>query len=133
MSSIPAIDRVMVVDGTDEATCPVVPIVEGDGEARAIIWPGMGARDRSMHRVRLAPGARTIPLEHPSEAVWYVVEGAGAVTDDQGGSPQDLDPGSMVHIGAGDGYRIVAGGDGIVFVGGPCPPDPNLYAHLEGA
>jgi quercetin dioxygenase-like cupin family protein len=123
-------DRVVVLDAHDDA-CPSLPIVEGDGEARAIVWPGMGARHRSMHRVRLGAGSRTVALRHPGEAVWYVIEGAGSVTDGDGGDAQEIVAGSMVHVGPGDGYRLVAGDSGLRLAGGPCPPDPALYAHLE--
>ena len=127
------VDRVVVLDAEDEAACPRLPIVDGDGEARAIVWPGMGARHRSMHRVRLGAGARTVTLRHSGEAVWYVVEGDGSVTDEDSGESQKIITGSMVHIGPGDGYRLVAGDGEMRLAGGPCPPDPALYAHLDNA
>lgn len=121
------LDRVTVVDARDEAQCPPLTLVDGAGEARAVIWPGMGARDRSMARVRLEPGSATVALSHPGEAVWYVAEGGGAVADTGDGSEQEVVQGSMVHVGPGDGYRFVAGDDGATLVGGPCPADPALY------
>jgi quercetin dioxygenase-like cupin family protein len=127
------VDRVVVLDAQDEVACPAVPIVEGEGEARAVVWPGMGARHRSMHRVRLGAGARTIALRHPGEAVWYVIQGHGSVTDEDSGEAQDIVAGSMVHVGPGDSYRLVAGAGEMRLAGGPCPPDPALYAHLENA
>lgn len=130
--STDTLDRVIVIDSADGDACPAVPLVEPgeEGEARAVVWPGMGARDRSMHRVRLGAGARTIRLEHPGEAVWYVVEGDGQVTGPDGEEAQPLDVGAMVHAEAGDAYRLVAGKGGMTLAGGPCPPDPALYASL---
>ena len=71
--------EVRVLDAGEE--CPALPLVEGEGVARAVIWPGIGAQLRSMHRISLAPGARTIPQRHPMEAVYYVLSGGGTVRD----------------------------------------------------
>ena len=57
-----------------------VPVVEG-GSCLPIIWPGMGAVERSLHQFRLPAGASTVDLRHPVEAVYYVVEGEVEVTD----------------------------------------------------
>jgi quercetin dioxygenase-like cupin family protein len=125
-------DAVVVLRAADrERDCPVLPLVEGGGEARAIVWPGMGARHRSMQVVDLATGARTVPLRHPGEAVWYVVRGSGVVAED-GGGRHEIVTGSMVHVEPGDGYRFTAGDEGLRLAGGPCPPDPALYDHLTG-
>ena len=130
MSATPG-ERVLVLDPVDASACPPVPLVEGDGEARAIVWPGMGARHRSLHRVRLGAGARTVALRHPGEAVWYVIEGDGSVGDAAGAERQEIVEGSMIHVGPGDEYRFTAGDSGLLLAGGPCPPDPALYAHLQ--
>jgi quercetin dioxygenase-like cupin family protein len=112
------------------ATGPQLDIVEAGSSAEAIVWPGMGAELRSMHLITLAPGARTSDLEHPSEAAYYVIEGDGGVADIAKGVEFKLTTGSMVHADAGDGYRFQAGAAGLRIVGGPCPPDPALYASL---
>ena len=57
---------------------PELPIVKGAGVARAVIWPGMQARARSLHRIQLDDGAATIDLGHPSDAVYYVIAGTGS-------------------------------------------------------
>jgi mannose-6-phosphate isomerase-like protein (cupin superfamily) len=116
----------------DAAGGPRLPIVEGEGEARAIVWPGMGARHRSLHRITLAEGARTTALRHPMEAVYYVVEGSASVVDAENGSRQGLVEGAMVHIGPDTPYRFEASAGVVELVGGPCPPDPDLYRQLEG-
>jgi len=106
---------------------PTLEIIEGGGSAHAVIWPGMGARLRSIHRIELCAGARTVPLRHPSEAVYYVVQGSGEVLDMDGDGSQALRPGSMAHIDAGTTYSFTAADAGLSLVGGPCPPDPALY------
>lgn len=116
-------------DGTD---CPRLPIVEGEGEARAVAWPGVGAYLRSMHRISLAAGSRTSRLQHPMEAVYYVMAGSAAATDPDAGRVHELVSGSMVLIDPGTPYNFVAGSDGAELVGGPCPADPAMYGHLPG-
>jgi len=118
---------VRVIDSN--STCPEISIIEGGGNAKVVLWPGNGSEFRSMQLVRLEPAARTVLLRHTSDCVYYVVEGAGAVAGEDG-SRQAIAEGSMVHIDAGDGYRIEAGSGGMRFLGGPCPPDPALYAEL---
>jgi quercetin dioxygenase-like cupin family protein len=120
--------EVRVLDGGD--ACPALPLVEGEGVARAVIWPGIGARLRSMHRIRLAPGARTIPQRHPMEAVYYVLSGEGTVRHPEHPPARPLVEGAMVHVEPGTAYVLEAGPDGIEILGGPCPADPALYADL---
>jgi quercetin dioxygenase-like cupin family protein len=110
--------------------CPALPLVDGEGVARALIWPGIGAHLRSMHRISLAPGARTIPQRHPMEAVYYVLSGEGIVRDPEHPPEQPVVEGSMVHIEPGTAYVLEAGPEGIEILGGPCPADPALYADL---
>lgn len=112
--------------------CPTLPIVEGEGEARAVVWPGMGASMRSMHRVSLGSGSRTVELTHPMEAVYYVISGSAEALDASDGSRHPLVEGSYAHVEPGTPYAIVAGEQGAELMGGPCPPDPALYEHLEG-
>jgi uncharacterized RmlC-like cupin family protein len=112
-----------------------LPLVDGpDGEVRAVVWPGMGARHRSMHYVTLPAGARTVPHRHAaSEAVYYVVRGHGAIEDLDLARHHAIGPGSFVLITPRTGYRIAAAADSeLVCVGGPCPPDPALYAGRSG-
>jgi mannose-6-phosphate isomerase-like protein (cupin superfamily) len=112
---------------------PELAIVEGEGRAHAIIWPGMGAQMRSMHRISLGGGAATTELRHPGEAVYYVIEGAGEATDPSSEDSQAIELGSMVHVEPETAYVIRAGSDGLELVGGPSPPDPALYADVEAS
>ena len=111
--------------------CPALPLVDGEGVARAVIWPGIGAQLRSMHRISLAPGARTIPQRHPMEAVYYVMSGGGIVSRPRAPTEQPLVEGAMVHVEPGTAYVLEAGPEGIEILGGPCPADPALYAGLS--
>ncbi len=120
-------DEMQVIRADD--SCPIIPIVDGQGEARAVIWPGSGARQRSLHRIVLGAGAATIRLQHPMEAAYYVVRGSGVVADDTGAA-QELREGSMIHVNDGSAYRIRAGGEGMEVIGGPCPADKTWYATL---
>lgn len=98
----------------------------GAGDVRAIVWPGMGARHRSLHYIRLGAGESTDRWRHPGEAVYYVLRGSGWFEDGETGEHHPVREGLIVHVGAGTPYRMVAEG-GLTCVGGPCPPDPHLY------
>ena len=110
-------------------TGPLLPIVEGDGSARAVIWPGTGATMRSVHLIQLTPSSGTVRLEHRAESVYYVLSGSGTVVGDGPSAVTQLTPGSMVHVGPGTGYRFVADASGLEIFGGPCPCDPAVYGE----
>jgi mannose-6-phosphate isomerase-like protein (cupin superfamily) len=112
---------------------PLLSIVEGDGFARAVIWPGTGATKRSVHLIQLTPSSGTVRLEHRAESVYYVLSGSGTVVGDGPSAVTQLTPGSMVHVGPGTGYRFVAGTSGLEIFGGPCPCDPAIYGGPDNA
>jgi quercetin dioxygenase-like cupin family protein len=85
----------------------------------------MGSRYRSLHRVELDPGGRTVPLRHVSEAVYFIAEGRGVV----GGTT--FKPRDMVYVPRRTPYRFVAE-EASLILGGPCPPDESLYGRGEG-
>ncbi len=122
-------DEVRVLDSGE--ACPELPIVENGGRALAVVWPGVGALHRSMHLVRLDGDGRTKPLSHPSDAVYHLCEGSATAVDPASGESFEIGVGAMLHIDAGTTYRIDAGPAGALLIGGPCPPDPALYQHLE--
>ena len=109
-------------------------IVANRGQAWAVAWPGTGSHHRSMHRIELDPGGETLALTHKSEAVYFVVEGDGDVEDLFSGTVRALSPHTMLYVPRCSGYRIRAATP-LVVVGGPCPPDPDLYgtSPLRGA
>jgi quercetin dioxygenase-like cupin family protein len=101
-------------------------IVESGGTAVAIAWPGTGSRFRSMHRLELDAGGRTVRLRHESESVYFVATGSGRVGD------LPLRAHHMVYIPRRAPYRIEAD-EAMGVVGGPCPPDPSLYGDRSPA
>jgi mannose-6-phosphate isomerase-like protein (cupin superfamily) len=117
--------QVRIIGPRDER--PTLPLVDGNGTACAIVWPGIGAVHRSMHRIALGHGSATVCQRHQSEAVYFVTVGTAEVRDVDAGETTDLRVGSMVHVDAGTGYVFVAGPEGAEIIGGPCPPDPALY------
>ena len=127
MDAAPTTVRVLDTAGD----LPEIPILEGDGNAKVVMWPGNGASFRSFNLISMKDGTSTIPLTHPSDCVWYVMEGGGAIVDLANGETVPLAEGTMLHIDAGDRYRIVAGAGGLRVLGGPCPADDALYAGLK--
>jgi len=122
-------DRVQVVRGSAE---PVpLPLIASGGEALAVVWRGVGSLHRSLHRLLLEPGGRTIDLQHPSESVYYVRAGSVTVTEGDEGAQHALVEGSRVHVDPSTAHRFEAGADGAEIVGGPCPPDPSIYESRE--
>lgn len=120
-------DEIQVID-LDQG--PSLPILEGQGRAHAVVWPGMGAQLRSIHRIQLGPGSRTVEMRHPGEAVYYVVSGSGEACDLEADERQPLTPGAMAHIDESTTYVLRAGDQGLVVVGGPSPPDLALYQDV---
>jgi quercetin dioxygenase-like cupin family protein len=106
---------------------PALDLVDGEGGARALVWPGVGARLRSMHLVTLGAGARTRPQRHDHESVYYVIAGNGTI------GPHALEEGSMVHVAPGVSYTFETGDGSLELVGGPAPADETLYRQGPSA
>lgn len=104
-----------------------LPLVAGEGSAVAIVWPGMGAQHRTIHRFNLGPLASTVPQQHAGEAVYAVLEGDATIVDLADGESRTLTVGAMIHLDPETRYNFRAGESGAVILGGPCPPDPGLY------
>jgi quercetin dioxygenase-like cupin family protein len=116
----------------DDENCPDLPIVEANGSAWAVVWPGVGAELRSIHHISLQSVGRTIELSHPMEAVYYVMSGTATAIDPDAGSRHPLVEGSMAHIEPGTRYVFEAGSEGAEIIGGPCPADHSLYGEIRG-
>ena len=129
VNSSSELDRVRILK--DDGNCPALPIVERGGSAWAVVWPGVGARLRSLHHISLEPDGRTVTLTHPMEAVYYVISGAATVIDPNDASYQALVPGAMAYIDPGTSYLFKASSSGAEIIGGPCPFDPQMYSHLN--
>jgi glyoxylate utilization-related uncharacterized protein len=128
-----SVDTVRVIDTASGG--PSLPIIAENGEARVVLWPGNGARFRSFQLISLLEGGSTKALSHASDCVYYVIAGEGEIVDLGSDEVSPLTEGTMIHIDAGDSYRLRSA-RGIRLLGGPCPPDPALYAALastEGA
>jgi len=109
-----------------------IPIVDGIGNAKVVVWPGMGAQYRTFQIITLGQHSKTVQLRHPkSDAAYYVFKGEGRVVDVNTGQSQDLKEGGMVHIDANDSYQFVANASGMHILGGPCPADVSLYAGMN--
>ena len=108
--------RVTVRD-TDDTRAPL-RMIAAQGRAWAVIWPGMGAQCRSLHRVSLAPGGSSLALRHPGEAVYYALGGRGTV-EDAAGTAHPLIEGSMVHVAPQGRYHFQAEDAGFELIGGP--------------
>jgi quercetin dioxygenase-like cupin family protein len=121
-------ESIQVVDASHSRE---IPIVDGVGNAKVVIWPGMGAHYRTFQVITLGEHSKTVQLRHPgSDAAYYVIKGQGRVLNVQTGESQELGEGGMVHIDADDGYQFIAGPSGMRILGGPCPADASLYAGL---
>jgi uncharacterized RmlC-like cupin family protein len=122
--------RVQVIDSAGDL--PTLPIVQGPGIARAVVWPGMGAQSRSMHRITLEPGGRTASLCHEGEAVYFVRAGEATVVDGDTPHPHVVAAGSMFFVEPNTPYAVLAGTNRVELIGGPSPPDTTLYRSIAG-
>ncbi len=110
-----------------------IALINGDGAAWVVLWPGNGARYRTFHILELHPNDQTVDLCHAADCVYYVVEGTGNVRDLETDEIQPLVDGAIVHIDAQDRYRLEADDGGMRLIGGPVPADPDLYTQFEMA
>lgn len=126
---VPDDARIIVI--RDEEDAIRVPLLPEADCAVALVWPGMGARHRSLHRISFQPGMASFIFRHESDSVYYVVDGSAEVVDAEDGRALECDAGSAVHIAAGTRYQLRAGATPATVVGGACPPDPRLYQGAE--
>jgi mannose-6-phosphate isomerase-like protein (cupin superfamily) len=111
---------------------PPMDIVRGGATCRAIVWPGNGGYERSLHYFAMPQGSSTVELVHRSEAVYYVAEGSVLVSDLTDAKSREVGVGGMFHIEIGTQYLFVAEQENTVVLGGPCPADIALYEALSG-
>ena len=111
---------------------PPMDIVYGGATCRAIVWPGNGGNERSLHYFAMPQGSSTVELVHGSEAVYYVAEGSVLVSDLTDEDSRVVGVGGMFHIQIGTHYLFAAEQEHTVVLGGPCPADIALYESLSG-
>lgn len=119
---------VQVIDS--QAMRRPLALIDGEGSAYAVLHPDNGGKFRTVNLIDVEAGSATIELRHSAECVYYIARGNGVIRDAALGTCQDLIPGSMIHIGPGDAYRLEAGQDGLYAIGGCVPADPALYDYL---
>jgi mannose-6-phosphate isomerase-like protein (cupin superfamily) len=129
VSAVTPVEQVIVRHWEDDHLR--LPLVEGEGDARALLWPGVGSTQRALHHISLAGGQQTVVLMHPdSEAVYYIAKGQGRVEDLDDSRAEDISEGKMVLVTPASRYRFVADSH-LIVVGGPCPVDPRMYVTAE--
>ena len=94
-------------------------------DARAIIWPGVGAKHGTFNYFTLQPGESVPAHVHPySEDLVYIVKGKALLIDEDKGKEYTAEPGWVFLIEPGTKHSARAvGNEPYVDVGGPCPPD----------
>lgn len=117
--------KVTVIDSRE--TQKPLSLVNGNGRAFAVLWPGNGANYRTFNVIEMSSGDVTRDLVHKAECIYYVETGAGVICDVNDSVAQELVEGSMIHIAPGDLYRLEAGNAGMRLIGGCVPVDPDLY------
>lgn len=104
-----------------------IPLIKGHW-AKAIIWPGMGAKNASIHYVEYAKGQESVGHIHPySEDVFYIVRGKAIVLDETNSVEHPVEEGCVVYVEPGTKHMVRSLTDGFLNVGGPCPPDKEMY------
>ncbi len=106
-----------------------LPLVEGgEGVAKAIIWPGMGAKYGSMNYFVMPPGEKNVLHSHKEEEdMFYVVQGSGYILDGDK-NKHTFKKGDFVYVTPGEPHAVVSEGpEDFISVGGPTPPDEELY------
>jgi len=108
-----------------------IPLVKG-GTAKAIIWPGMGAKHGSMHYIVMKPGEENIMHKHKeSEDMFYIVQGSGVVVDGDTEEEHPFEKGDFVFVEPNTKHAVKSlGPEDYISVGGPSPADIEVYRKL---
>ena len=109
-----------------------LPLVK-KGVARAVVWPGMGAKYGSMHYFVMIPGEENLPHFHErSEDIFYIIQGKGAVMDLDKNIEYPIEEGCVVYIEPGTKHMVKSyGPKDLMTIGGPRPFDLKLYKGLK--
>ncbi|MBI4495098.1 MAG: cupin domain-containing protein [Chloroflexi bacterium] len=131
-TSAPAEGELSVLDLAGGVEIPLIRPPMPGGYARFPIWPGMGARLRSMNRVAMRPGQENVPHVHPvSEDIFYCLSGTCVVEDGSTGREQPFGRDCLIFIDPGTPHAVRSlGPDDYISVGGPCPPDLDAFRRF---
>jgi len=105
-----------------------IPLIKG-GMAKAIIWPGMGAKHGTMHYFVMKPGEENVHHVHDeAEDMFYIVQGKGVIVDGNNGKEHPFQKGDFVYVSPGTPHAAKSfGPEDYISVGGPTPPDLSIY------
>lgn len=105
-----------------------IPLIKG-GMAKAIIWPGMGAKYGSMHYFVMKPGEENVLHSHSNEEdMFYVVQGNGVIVDATNGAEHKFKKGDFVYVAPNIVHAVKSlGPEDFISVGGPSPADMEIY------
>ena len=106
-----------------------IPFVKGHGDARAIIWPGMGAKYGSMNYFIMKPGEENVPHAHKDcEDMFYIAQGCGVIIDFDTNIKHPFKKGCFIFVEPGTQHAAVSfGPEDYISVGGPSPIDYEMY------
>lgn len=104
-----------------------IPLVPG-GDARAVVWPGMGAKNAGLNYVVMKPGQENVPHLHKvSEDIIYVIQGQGLAVDFDAGVEHPFTKGSVIYVTPGTRHTIKAtGSEDYIVVGTLAPADTEM-------
>lgn len=107
----------------------LIPFIKGSGQAKAIIWPGMGAKYGSMNYFVMKPGEQNVPhLHENAEDMFYIAQGQGVIIDYDAKQEHSFEKGCFVYVEPGTMHAAVSHGpDDYISIGGPSPIDYEMY------
>lgn len=108
-------------------------ILDGKGVARAIIYPGMGAKYASLNYFVMKPGSKNTAHVHArSEDVIYVIQGQGIIKETETGNELRFKKGDILFIPEGVYHQVIPDGDeDYIGIGGPQPVDDSIFKDLS--
>ncbi len=118
--------KVLDVD-KDYISFPLVP----GGDARAVVHPGMGAKNAGVNFVKMKPGQANVPHMHEkSEDIMYVISGEGYCEDFDTGIKHPFHKHMIVFVEPGTKHAMVATGtEEYIVVGTLAPADTTLLKN----
>lgn len=107
-----------------------IPYIKGKN-VKGVVWPGMGSKFATFNYFEMVPGDENVPHVHwHSEDIFYILAGEGYVVDLDSGEEQYIKKGSIVFVEPGTRHTVkVTGTEPYSSIGGPCPPDPEMFAR----